>query len=99
MERSEESKQWLLRDQEMRLARVENLLIEYSKLNTTIGNIKVMVADLVIEEKRVDNQMTALRYQIDIQEKKIREINKLLRNQNDPSIINPKESNGDVSNV
>ena len=99
MERSEKSKQWLLKDQERRLERVESLLVEYGKLNTSIGNIKVMVAGLVDEEKRVDDQMTSLRYQIDVQEKKIREINKLLRDKNDPSIVNPKEWEGDRSNV
>ena len=99
MERSEKSKQWLLKDQEMRLLRVESLLIEYSKLNTNIGNIKVMVTGLVIEEKKIDDQMTYLRYQIDTQEKKIREINKLLRDNNDPSIANPKEYNGYRGNI
>ena len=99
MERNEKSKQWLLKDQERRLEHLDEWQEEYEQMNITIGNIKVMVADLVIEEKRVDDQMTNLRYRINAEEKKIREINKMLRDKNDIEIANPKDWEGDRSNV
>jgi hypothetical protein len=85
MERNEKSYEWLLRDQKRRLDNVDEMFQEYSKLNYVIENIKKMVADLVLEEKRVDDQMTSLRYKITNEEKKIREINKMLRSNEDPS--------------
>lgn len=90
-ERSEKSKEWLLKDQERRCENVDGLFNDYNKLNCTINNIKKMVADLVLEEKRVDDEMTSLRYKITNEEKKIREINKMLRDYNDPRIWNPKD--------
>ena len=53
-----------------------------------------MVADLVLEEKRVDDEMTALRYKITNEEKKIREINKMLRSKEDPTMMPRGEGNG-----
>ena len=90
-ERSEKSRNWLLKDQERRLNKIDELFNEYSKLNTTIGNIKIMVAELVRDEEAVDNEMTNLRYRITAQEHKVREINKMLRDKNDPSRKSPKE--------
>jgi len=90
-ERSEKSKEWLLKDQARRLEMVEEYLKEYERLNITYNNLKVMVADLVKEEATVDDQMTNTRYKISVQEKKIREINKMLRDRNDVRIKSPKD--------
>jgi hypothetical protein len=77
------------------LERIENLLHEYEKLNVSYNNIKVMVAQLVIDEARLDEQMNSVRYQITVQEQKIREINKILRNwEDDPSKLPKGEKYG-----
>jgi len=81
----EKSKDWLLKDQERRLNQIDELLGEYEKLNCTYNNIKVMVADLVKEEARVDENMNNVRYKITVQERKVREINKMLRDDSDPT--------------
>lgn len=99
MERSEESRQWLLKDQERRLEQIDELFKEYEKLNCTFNNIKKMIADLNDQQKVVDDQMTSVRYRMEAQEKKVREINKILRSKDDPTIKSPKDYVGDVSNV
>ena len=99
MERNEKSKQWLLKDQERRLEHLDEWQEEYEQMNVTYTNLIKMVEECMAEQKRVDDSMTNLRYRINGEEKKIREINKLLRDKNDPSIKSPKESIGDVSNV
>ena len=90
-ERSDKSKEWLLKDQARRLEMVEEYLKEYDKMNTVINNLKKMVAELVLEEKRVDDEMTSIRYKITVQERKVREINKMLRDKNDVRIKDPRE--------
>ena len=90
-ERSDKSKEWLLKDQARRLEMVEEYLKDYDKMNTVINNLKKMVAELVLEEKRVDDEMTSIRYKITVQERKVREINKMLRDKNDVRIKDPRE--------
>jgi hypothetical protein len=90
-EQMEKRKQYLLKDQERRLNTIDNLFREYEKLNCTYNNIKVMVAQLVIDEANVDEQMTSIRYKISIQERKVREINKMMRDKNNPTIKDPRE--------
>jgi len=90
-ERSDKSKEWLLKDQARRLEMVEDYLKEYDKMNAVINNLKKMVAELVLEEKRVDDEMTSIRYKITVQERKVREINKMLRDKNDVRIKDPRE--------
>jgi hypothetical protein len=90
-ERSDKSKEWLLKDQARRLEVVEDYLKDYDKMNTVINNLKKMVAELVLEEKRVDDEMTSIRYKITVQERKVREINKMLRDKNDVRIKDPRE--------
>ena len=90
-ERSEKSKEWLLKDQERRLDMMDGLHQEYEGLNVTFTNLGKMVEELLLEQKRVDDQMTNLRYRIKVQETKVREANKIMRDRNDPSIKNPKE--------
>ena len=90
-ERSDKSKEYLLKDQARRLEMVEDYLKDYDKMNTVINNLKKMVAELVLEEKRVDDEMTSIRYKITVQERKVREINRMLRDRNDPRIVDPRE--------
>jgi len=90
----EKSRNWLLKDQERRLNQIDELFREYEKLNVTYNNIKVMVADLVKEEARVDENMNNVRYKITVQERKVREINKMLRSDEDPSRMPRGEGNG-----
>ena len=87
----EKRKQYLLKDQERRLNTIDELFKEYEHLNVTINNIKVMVAQLVIDEANVDEQMTSIRYKISVQERKVREINKIMRDKNNPIIKDPRE--------
>jgi regulator of replication initiation timing len=94
MERTEKSREWLLHDQQRRLDNIDEMFNEYNKLNYVIGNIKKMVADLVLEEKRVDDEMTSLRYKITNEEKKVREINKMLRSKEDPTKMPRGDGNG-----
>ena len=93
----EKSRNWLLKDQERRLNQIDELFREYEKLNCTYNNIKVMVADLVKEEARVDENMNNVRYKITVQERKVREINKMLRSDEDPSRMPRGEGNGKES--
>jgi predicted nuclease with TOPRIM domain len=93
----EKNKDWLLKDQERRLNQIDELFREYEKLNVTYNNIKVMVADLVKEEARVDENMNNVRYKITVQERKVREINKMLRSNEDPRRMPRGERDGKES--
>ena len=90
-ERSEKSKEWLLKDQERRLEMMDGMHREYEAMNITFTNLSKMIEELLAEQKRVDDQMTNLRYKVSVQEKKVREVNRLLKDHNDPSRVNPKE--------
>ena len=93
----EKSRNWLLKDQERRLNQIDELFREYEKLNVTYNNIKVMVAQLVVDEANVDEQMNGVRYKISVQEKKVREINKMLRSNEDPTRMPRGEKDGKES--
>jgi predicted RNase H-like nuclease (RuvC/YqgF family) len=96
-EDKEKRRKYLLKDQERRCEKVDEMFNEYNKLNCTIDNIKKMVADLVLEEKRVDDEMTSLRYKINVEERKVREINKMLRSNEDPRRMPRGERDGKES--
>jgi hypothetical protein len=99
MERSDESKQWLLKDQERRLQHLDDWQKEYEQMNVTYSNLTKMVEECMAEQKRVDDRMTNLRYKIGAEERKVREINKMLRSKNDPSLYDPRDFTGDRSNI
>lgn len=93
----EKNRNWLLKDQERRLSQIDELFKEYEKLNVTYNNIKVMVAQLVLDEANVDEQMNGIRYRISVQERKVREINKMLRSNEDPTRMPKGEKDGKES--
>ena len=90
---------YLLNEQERRCNKLEELQYEYNATNLLMEAVHKRIEELQKEDELLNSQMTTIRNQVTLNERKIREINKALRNQNDPSLYDPRDFTGDVSNI
>ena len=90
---------YLLNEQERRCNKLEELQYEYNATNLLMEAVHKRIEELQKEDELLNSQMTTIRNQITLNERKIREINKALRNPNDPSLYDPRDFTGDVSNI
>jgi septal ring factor EnvC (AmiA/AmiB activator) len=83
--RGMDRKEILLRDQARRCDKLDELQREYQATNDMMELVHEKIDSLQREDELLNNQMTSIRCQITLQEKKIREINKMLRDDGDPT--------------
>lgn len=90
---------YLLEEQSRRCNKLEELQHEYNATNLLMEAVHKRIAELQREDELLNSQMTTIRYQITLNEKRVCAINKALRNKNDPIIYDPRDFNGDRSNI
>jgi len=95
MERNE----WLLKEQARYCDKLDELQEEYNATNLLMEIVHRKIEQLQKEDELLNSQMTNLRNRIMASEKKVCQINKALRNPNDPKIVDPRDYGGDGSNV
>lgn len=95
MERNE----WLLKEQNRYCDIIDNLQRHYNSMDEKMNSIHKEIERLNREMEILNNEMTNTRNRIVNSEKRVCRINKALRNPNDPSIYDPRDFNGDRSNV
>lgn len=78
---------------------LDQLQAEYNATNLLMEAVHKRIAELQKEDEILNSQMDSIRHQINLKERKVCQINKALRNKNDPSIYDPRDFNGDRSNI
>jgi uncharacterized coiled-coil DUF342 family protein len=90
---------WLLKEQNRYCDIIDQLQRDYNEMDNQMNGLHKQIESLNKEIEFLNNEMTNTRNRIVSNEKKICRINKALRDKNPPEIFNPKDYEGDVSNV
>jgi len=91
--------EYLLEEQARRCNKLEQLQYEYNATNLLMESIHKRIEELQKEDELLNDQMNNIRIQINLNERKVCKINKALRDKNPPEVFNPKDWEGDVSNI